>query len=523
MKKLLLGLVLVLGLVTAAPASALVTSYNEPAYTKATTENKNWFSWLRTPGVGSTVYFHCVAVYKNGILDESYDVAQGTNCTPDLVGQSANTWYSPGNGVTPLTDGAFYETCVLDFRWNSEIWQSGPTDCGETRIDRNKPGVTVYVNGTDTYTNNPNLTFRIDYGDATSPPWPANYRCFGTAPCGTVNYDPNCSVAVAGTNTFICSGNASASPDGPLYFCALAADSAIPDVNGTNAFFGANSSNANLSDVGCGSITLDRVAPAVTAGSDATTVKSGQLVSFSAGATDGMSGLSGPFTWTFGDNTAGATGANVTHTYTQTGTFVASAVTHDGAGNTGTATRTITVEPGGGTTTGGTTTGGTTSGGGTFGGPTTATGITKQPGVGATQTQSVGDSLDVIAPKKFALKKGRRTLPVALTIDRPGKATLALVKGGKVVARAAATFTLAGTFGLKMKLPKKLKAGKYKLKISFTPAGTTKAATKSLPLKITGKASASAAAAAVRPRVRGGAPYEPEPVQRSGIPQTDLG
>jgi hypothetical protein len=523
MKKLLLGLVLVLGLVSAAPASALVTSYNEPVYTKATTENKNWFSWTRTPGVGSTVYFHCVAVYKNGILDESYDVALGTNCTPDLVGQSANTWYSPGNGVTPLTDGAFYETCVLDFRWNGAIWQSGPSACGATRIDRNKPGVTVYVNGTDTYTNNPNLTFRIDYADATSPPWPANYRCFNAgAACSNVVYDPSCSVPVANTFTFICSGNASSSPDGPLVFCALAADSAIPDVNGTNAFAGANSSNANLSDVGCGSIILDRVAPAVTAGSDATTVKSGQLVSFSAGATDGMSGLSGPFAWSFGDNTAGASGANVTHTYTQTGTFVASAVTHDGAGNTGTGTRTITVEPGGGTTTGGTTTGGTATGGGTLGGPTTASGIDKLPGVNATQAQSVG-SLGVIAPKRFALKKGRRTLPVALTTDRPGKATLALLKGSRVVSRAAATFTLAGTFGLKMKLPKKLKAGKYKLKISFTPAGASKAVSRTLPLKITGRASASSAAAPVPLRLEGGAPYDPQPVQRRGIPRTDLG
>ncbi|MDX6410041.1 MAG: hypothetical protein QOE13_3112, partial [Gaiellaceae bacterium] len=132
--------------------------------------------------------------------------------------------------------------------------------------------------------------------------------------------------------------------------------------------------------------------------------------------------------------------------------------------------------------------------------------------------------LDVVAPKRYTIKKGRR-LQIALSPDGPGKATIALVKGGKVVARAAATFANAGTFGLKVKLPNKLKPGKYKLQISFTAAGTTKAVSKSFSLKVVGAAKKAAAARAMtgRAHVSGGAPYGAAPVHRRGIPRTVLG
>ena len=55
----------------------------------------------------------------------------------------------------------------------------------------------------------------------------------------------------------------------------------------------------------------------------------------------------------------------------------------------------------------------------------------------------------------------------------------------KIVTKKGATFGAAGTYSLKLKLPKAVKAGRYTIKVSFTPAGASKAVTKSLKLKVT--------------------------------------
>ena len=93
---------------------------------------------------------------------------------------------------------------------------------------------------------------------------------------------------------------------------------------------------------------LDRVAPTVVANASATTVTVGQLVNFSATASDATSGISGGYTWVFGDNTPNGAGPNVSHTYTVPGTFNVSATISDGAGNAGVGNRVITVNPGSG-------------------------------------------------------------------------------------------------------------------------------------------------------------------------------
>jgi hypothetical protein len=270
--------------------------------------------------------------------------------------------------------------------------------------------------------------------------------------------------------------------------------------------------------------------------SSATDVKVGDLVQFSASATDGA-GVSGQFDWDYGDNTARGTGSATTHTYTQPGTYQVKVTTTDGVGNTGQGTRTIVVAPasggGGGTTPppsgggGGTTPppdgggGGTTpppdgGGGGTTpppndGGGTTpppntgdgttqptnngSTGVTpvtdqqatpnvvaQMNGGGGAQQQTIG-GLGVIAPKTFKLGKAK-SLVLALTPEQAGKADVALLKGSKIVARKGATFSAPGTYSLKLKLPKKLKAGRYSIKVSYTPAGASKATTKSLKVKV---------------------------------------
>jgi hypothetical protein len=228
----------------------------------------------------------------------------------------------------------------------------------------------------------------------------------------------------------------------------------------------------------------------------------GTLVNFSAQASDGVSGVAGGgYSWSFGDNTPGHTGATAAHTYTQTGTFQVSATANDGAGNAGTGTKTITVVPaatgGGGTPTTPTTPTGNTGGTGTTTPPTVKE-IVKEVG-GTVQDASVG-GLDVTTAKKVRITKRLKSLPIALTAETPGTVTLALVKGGRVVAKGATRVTTAGTFGFRLKLPRpsRLKAGAYKLKVSFVPAGTTKAATKSLALKLSGRVAGAGASVARR-------------------------
>jgi hypothetical protein len=100
----------------------------------------------------------------------------------------------------------------------------------------------------------------------------------------------------------------------------------------------------------------------------------------------------------------------------------------------------------------------------------------------------------VIAPKTLKATKGSMLL--AFTPQTPGTASVALLKGAKVIAKKAATFGGAGTYSVKLALPRKLKAGGYQLKISFTAVGAPKATTKTLAVKVTKAGRAGKARAA---------------------------
>ena len=179
-------------------------------------------------------------------------------------------------------------------------------------------------------------------------------------------------------------------------------------------------------------------------------------------------------------------------------------------GNQGTATKTVTVSER--TTTGGGPVGGGATGGGSTGGGSTGGGST---GGGSTGGSSA--AVHVSAPRK--LKARAKSLPVTLTTDRAGKASFALVRSGRVIARGSKAIG-AGTASYKLKLPRKAKAGKYVLKVTFTPAGG-KASTKTIKVKLAGKAKdakASASAAGRRARVSGsGAPSGPHPAAMAGV------
>src|SRR3954447_11626856 len=370
---------------TAATAQASVSAYSEPVYTKTAGNNAYWFAWTAVTGSdenGNTryEYYLCFNTYDNGNQVESSSGTNGpgsANCTGSLrsgSSQSSGTYGAePFTSSTVLTNGHDYTFCASDYWRYPYLWHfGGASACGESIIDRTAPSGTIALAGGAAYTNNASLPIHITYADAISPPWPGpsgmsfTYGCLARGgqcaqPANAANgwsWHQGCShPAAASTSTYMdCSWDLSAQPDGAYYYCALQADSAVPDnPSGTNQFLSATADNANLSAVACDNTVLDRTAPTVTANASNTNVNTGNLVTFTAGASDASSGVSGAYAWTFGDNTAAGSGANTSHTYTQPGTYVAKVTTSDGAGNPGEATVTITVTnpPGGGTPSGG--------------------------------------------------------------------------------------------------------------------------------------------------------------------------
>ena len=250
----------------------------------------------------------------------------------------------------------------------------------------------------------------------------------------------------------------------PVTLCVVSADAAIPD-NPNSSNQGGTADKANLSSRVCDSITLDRTAPGLAVDASATSAIVGDLVTFTAQASDATSGLSGAYAWAFGDNTSPAAGTTASHTFTAPGTYEVSVVTKDNAGNETIAKKVITVgaKP-------------TSNGSGGGGVPAAGNGsgvVTAPPKIdGPAQSTDVG-GLDVLAPKRMKLTSKTRTLAIALTTTAPGTASLALVRGGRIAAQGSATIAAAGTVGFKLRLPKKLKAGVYQLKITFRGATRT--------------------------------------------------
>jgi hypothetical protein len=86
---------------------------------------------------------------------------------------------------------------------------------------------------------------------------------------------------------------------------------------------------------------FDGAAPTLGAISGPGSATAGQAAAFSASATDRMSAV-GPLAWDFGDG-GGSTGAGVTHTYNNAGTYTVKVTATDAAGNATSATRSIAV------------------------------------------------------------------------------------------------------------------------------------------------------------------------------------
>lgn len=483
-----------------ATSSALQPSMGgEPAVTNTPT-NSHFFDWTSD---GQTIQY-CVTVYRNGT---SYN--RGCTGTLAINGSPASGAFSQTENF--LADGTLVGVYPTRYFWDGSTWIiypcSGPNCSSSTLIDLNQPVLTVYAAGTATYTNNPVVPMHIDYNDALSHPWFAGgdgaavFICARRdRPCTNADlhtYQPNCSHANltrfsapgnAKVNSFDCTFNFSPEADGPVYLCATAADQSIPDPDPTaneatakfpthvNQFInpatgqGWTAGDANLAENSCGSVILDRAPPAMGLQASDTTPATGDLVTFSASATDGLSGISGPYAWDFGDNTPGKQGANITHTYGDPGTYHVTLTGHDGAGNEGSASVDIVVK---------------TEKGGTGGEGTV---ITKPPttneigGKEGTQRATLGD-LKVVAPKKHRLGKKSKPILLALIASSPGAFQAALTKGSKIVSKGAGVLPKAGTFGFKLKLPKHLAVGIYKLRLTFVPDGAATGATKTISIK----------------------------------------
>jgi PKD repeat protein len=234
-------------------------------------------------------------------------------------------------------------------------------------------------------------------------------------------------------------------------------------------------------------VVLDRTPPTASITVASTSVKVGELVSLSASAADATSGLAGPAQWTWGDNTSGASGDAVTHTYAQAGTYEVALTVTDAAGNAATAKKVITVTaPSGGTTDPGS--GGSTGGGSTGGGTT-------DPGDGRPGDDAEPPSLELGAPRKARARA--KSIPVELTASDGGRVQLSLARGARVIARAAVRLDQDGTADYRLKLPKGSKAGRYTLKATYRPP-TGQPISASRKLTLTGKASARRATSTTR-------------------------
>jgi plastocyanin len=536
---LLAGATALASLCVAGPAGAVVyvDGTGEPAFTNTTT-NTQFVKWQ-----GSSAY----DAYRI-----EFNMFEGTNLvhtqvggyeSPNGAGTKAISW---GGIRNPLQEGTTYTICGFGRYWIGGVGSTDSSSCYDagqtgknaaTTIDLTPPSIAVKIDNGAAYSRTAKLNYHIDYSDNLAFPFPSNWICrdVGGDPasaCSNVTHEYNeaCSVPLGGMKKvtyFNCDEDLSVHniADGPVTFCAVAADGAIPDnPNGPNQ--GARADQANRSGRVCDSIIVDRTPPQATISPSATTVLTGDLVTFTAQASDAGSGLAGSFAWTWGDNTADGTGASASHSFTTAGTYEVKLTTKDAAGNETTATKVITVTPrpatgtGGGTPTGGGTgtggkpaTGGTTggSGSGTAGGagavtaPPTVKEIVASAGGGGTQETTVA-GLEVLAPKRLKLTAKTKALSIALTAEAPGQAAIALVRGGRVHAQGTAAIAAAGTLGYRLKLPRKLKAGAYRLKISFTPQGAAKATTKTVKLTVVAarKATAKKASAARATRVGAG-------------------
>ena len=97
------------------------------------------------------------------------------------------------------------------------------------------------------------------------------------------------------------------------------------------------------------------------------------------------------------------------------------------------------------------------------------------PTPGATPAGLQIGSLNILVPKRFRIGRVRQ-LVVAANASKAGRLTLSLTRGGKVYSRLSVGLS-AGKTKQRLRLPRRLKAGTYTVKIAFKASGAGWAAT----------------------------------------------
>lgn len=437
----------------------------EPATTNTTT-NTYFFNWNNG---GSSDYSVCFLLYRDGLVQNEYlsDCHKQTGLSGIISRQ-----------YTDLQEGHIYGVSAFSWEYVDGVGYAalGINKSSVTTIDLTGPSIGVTIDGPATFTNDPVLALHIDYNDALSVPFPgpvggATYGCLTLgAPCGAAQaaYQEGCSRPQPKSNrvtTFDCTQKWNGA-DGKLYYCADEADAATPD-NPAGPDQTSTSDKANHSGFVCGFVTLDRVAPVVTAtanGGSSVAVLRRTSVKLRATALDAAAGPDGQYEWNFGDNTRRGSGAATTHTFTQTGTYVARATTHDkaktihaaappyyatGSGNAGSDTVRVRVV-------------------------TSAYAVTQNATAGA---------LAIQAPRLYRLK-ARAKVPVTLATTSAGRAGLTLVCRSRTIARGSRRFTKPGSARIGLRLPSTAKPGACALKVSFKANGSAKTSVKSIRITL---------------------------------------
>jgi hypothetical protein len=370
--RLLIAIVCAAALV---PATAEASSFSvapEPAYTKGTT---NQWRVTRYHAAEDNWFYVCTSASADGVTipGEQSDGASGpstTNCTGNSPLGTASLSFALSG---PMASGHTYALCASGYvDWPNPLggsfWNSIGTECRSTTLDDSKPVLTPSFGSATT--RDPQATLTVGYSDTVSPPWAGDgglFACVTAADACTPSAAgaSGCSAPAAATRTTSFSCAVTLPSDGRWRACVQGADRAVPDTADWGA---AGPTQANVSEVACTTITLDRsaVAPPV-------------------------------------------------------------------------------VTP-----------------------PVVTPPVVTPPAKSA--------AITLRAPK--TLKLTRRKLALALTADSPGRATVTLLKGARVIAKGARAL-VPGTTGYALRLPaRRLAAGRYVVTVSFTARGAERATTR---------------------------------------------
>jgi hypothetical protein len=368
------------------PATAEASSFSvspEPGYTKGAT---NTWHVSQVHSDSDNWFYLCTAAKADGfpIPGEQSNGAVGPstlNCTGNSGAGTSSLALTLGAATA---SGHSYELCVSGYvDWPNPLggvyWRLAGTDCRQTTLDDSKPVLTPsFAAGA---TRDPRATLNVGYSDSVSPPWAGEG---GLLACVTAG--ETCTPTVAGASA--CSAPAAAKvtsyacpvtlpADGRWHACVRGADRAVPDMADWSAV---TASQANVSDVACTAITLDRNVPPV-------------------------------------------------------------------------------VTP-----------------------PVVTPPVVTPPVV----TPAATGKIAVRAPKTLKLTRRRARLTLALTADRPGRVSVALLKGARVIVTGAKALR-AGTTAYALRLPAggKLRPGRYVLSVSFTARGAERATTRVAKVRLT--------------------------------------